>query len=96
MEQRAFEHEVLGMCGNDYEAPHTISADLSRELQTPVTEAQVRAALVSLASAGLVQAYVFEKSSNRYVPIDASAASTNQASWFMMTPEGRRAYGQAS
>lgn len=87
----AFEGEVLGRCGSDYEAPDTIANDIARDLKRPVTEAEVRAAFLSLASKGLVQAYVFEPSTSRYVPISSAAASRDEAAWFMTNAEGRAA-----
>jgi hypothetical protein len=83
MGQRAFEHEVLEMCGSDYEAPHTIAGDLTRELGRPVAEVEVRNALLALASKGQVQAYIFESSTNRYVPISSAMATEQQGAWFM-------------
>jgi hypothetical protein len=83
MEQGAFENDVLEMCGNDYEAPHTIAGDLARELGRPVTESEVRAAMLALASRGQLQAYVFEGSSNRYVPISSTTAIDRKDAWFM-------------
>ena len=70
-----FEYEVLGRCGNDYEAPHTIAGDLARDLQRPIAEVEVLAAFLSLAAKGLVQAYVFEDSTSRYVPVSSTTAS---------------------
>jgi len=89
----AFEYEVLGSCGNDYEAPHTVANDLARDLKRPVTEAEVRAAFVSLAAKGLVQAYTYEASGGGYVPISSREAAQNEAAWFMMNAEGRKFYG---
>ena len=94
MERSTFEDEVLGMCGNDYEAPHTIASDLARELRRPVTESEVRKALLALASKGLVQAFVFENPTNRYVPISSGAATQEEAAWFLITLEGHHAHVQ--
>ena|ERR1700680_2243680 len=92
MNRSAFEHEVLGRGGNDYETPHTIAGELARDLGRSVTESEVRAALISLASKGLVQAYVFEASRSDYVPISSAAASQEEAAWFMMSAKGRESY----
>ena len=78
----AFENEVLEMCGNDFEAPQTIAGDLSRELGRRISEAEVRGALMHLTSAGKLQAYVFESSSNRYVPISSAVAAQTEQAWF--------------
>ena len=85
MTQSAFEKEVLGFVCDDYEAPHTIAIDIARELGRPITEAEVRVALLALAAKGQVQAYVLDKASNRYVPISSSAASHESDAWFMAT-----------
>ena len=74
MKQRALESEVLNMCGNDFEAPHTVAGDLARELGRPVAESEVRVVMLALASKGQLQAYIFESSSSRYVPISSAAA----------------------
>jgi hypothetical protein len=95
MNVSAFESEVLDRCGNDYEAPHTIANDLARDLKRPVTESEVRAAFLSLASGGLVQAYVFEGSTNRYVPISSAAAVHESGAWFI-SKVGRGASNEAT
>jgi hypothetical protein len=86
----AMEDEVLGRCADDYEAPHTITSDIARDLKRPVAEVEVRAAFVSLAAKGLVQAYAFEMSSSRYVPISSTAAADESAAWFFITSAGRK------
>jgi hypothetical protein len=83
MSDGAIESEVLDRCGNDVEAPHTIASDISRDLGRQVSESEVRAAFLSLASKGLVQAYTFEASSSRYVPISSAEAAHTDAAWFM-------------
>ena len=83
--QGTFEEEVLGFVCDDYEAPHTIAIDIARELGRPITEVEVRTALLALAAKGQVQAYVFEKASNRYIPISSYAASHEPDAWFMAT-----------
>ena len=88
--------EVLGFIGNDYEAPHTIAGDLSRALGRVVPEAEVRAALEDLALKGWAQAFVFEPSTSRYVPIEAAEVKGRESPWFMATPEGMTAYETAS
>jgi hypothetical protein len=84
-----FEEEVLEMCSDDYEAPHSITADLSREMKRPVTEADVRTALVSLALAGKLQAYVFEESTSRYLPISSANATNTSGIWFRRIVNGQ-------
>jgi hypothetical protein len=84
----SFELEVLGWVADDYEAPHTIAADIARELKRPVSEAQVRAALLALAQKGMVQAYVYEPSSQRYRPISHGEAEAAKEPWFMTAATG--------
>jgi hypothetical protein len=91
MDDRAsFELEVLGMVADDYEAPHTISSDLARELGRPVAEGDVRTALLALVEQGLVQAYVYEPSSRRYRSIPAADARSTKEVWFMVNASGLR------
>ena len=91
MNRNAMEDEVLGRCADDYEAPHTIAGDIARTLGRPISEAEVRAAFLSLASIGLVQSYAFD-TSRGYVPISAAEASQQEAAWFMISAEGRKTY----
>ena len=84
------------MLGNDYEAPQTIASDLSRELGRAVPEAEVRAVLEDLALKGWAQAFVFESTTSRYVPIEAAEVKGRESPWFIATAEGMAAYGKAS
>ena len=95
LQMTPFETEVLDRCANDYEAPHTIAGDLARELERPVTESEVRAAFRSLASQGLVVAYIYDNSRNAYVPVSASVAQRDDAAWFMISNEGREQLNEA-
>jgi hypothetical protein len=79
----AFEREVLGRVAEDYEAAHTITADIARDLKRPVSEAEVRQALLSLASSGLVQAYMYDQAAQRYRTISPAQAQTEKEPWFM-------------
>jgi len=79
----AFELEVLEWVAQDYEAPHTIAGDIARELGRAVPDDEVRAALLELASRGLVQAFVFESGENRYRPVAAAEAQAAADVWFM-------------
>ena len=78
------EQEVLGMCADDYEAPHTIASDLSRVLGHAVTEQEIRDALLALAAKEAVQAYMFDGAIDRYVPISSAAAAHSSDVWFMV------------
>jgi len=82
MSATALETEVLSRVAEDYEAPHTIAGDIARDLERSISEAEVLTALLSLARSGLVQAYVYEPSSQRYRAISASEASAAQDPWF--------------
>jgi hypothetical protein len=81
----AFELEVLGWVAEDYEAPHTIAGDIAREIGRPVSEAEVRCALLDLTERGLVQAYAFEPGSGRYRSVTSAEARTIPEPWFMAT-----------
>jgi hypothetical protein len=96
MNLSAIEDEVLGSCADDYEAPHTIAADIARDIGRSVSEAEVRAAFIALTESGLVQAYLFDRADNRYKAISVTEASLNGDAWFFITPEGRRVADEAS
>ena len=81
-----FEDEVLGRVSNDYEAAHTITGDIARDLKRPVTEAEVLVALLNLAHSGLVQAYVYDASNKRYRAIAAGEAKDAKELWFKALP----------
>ena len=85
----AFELEVLDHVSDDYEAPHTIAGDISKALNRTISEADIRLALLALASNGLVQAYAYDAERKRYSPISASEAQASQDPWFMAAPAGR-------
>jgi predicted transcriptional regulator len=83
MKHNHFEEFVYGAVSNDYEAPHTITSDIARELGHPYTEKEVRSALIALARAGKVQAYIYDHKKSRYIPISSIAAENEQEAWFM-------------
>jgi len=84
----AFELQVLGWIADDFEAPHTITSDIARDLKRSVSEAEVRAALLALAQSGLVQAYLYEPAGRRYKPIPYREAEAAEDVWFMATEAG--------
>ena len=96
MNLSAIEDETLGRCADDYEAPHTIAGDITRDLGRPVSELEVRAAFFSLAEKGLVQAYRFDTSSNHWVAISPIDASREEAAWYFISAEGRRVQDEPS
>jgi len=85
MNQRGFEQEVLEFVRDDYEAPQTVVSDIARELGRPVSEQEVRSALLALTVSGQVQAYAFESTKGRYVPIASADAAKEQGVWFKAT-----------
>ena len=52
MTANSIELDVLGTVANDYEAPNSITVDLSREIGLPIAESVVTEVLLSLASKG--------------------------------------------
>jgi hypothetical protein len=85
---RAFDLEVLGWVAQDYESPHTIANDIARKLDRPISEEEVKAALLALAEIRLVQAYVYTGDRGRYQPINERAAENTEEVWFMATAAG--------
>ena len=88
MSLSAIEEEALWACGDDYEAPHTIVAQVARELERPVTESEVRAALLSLADNGYVQAFLFDDRLKQWNAVPAELAKRHPEAWFMITARG--------
>lgn len=87
MNRSAFEEEVLGFVCDDYEAPHTIASDMARELRRPITEAEVREALLSLACKGQVFTFKVDRAASRLIPIDVEDAAIEPEPWFLAKPE---------
>lgn len=96
MQPNAFERQVLAWCGDDYEAPHTIAADMARELEVAVTEDDVRAAMLALADQGLLQAYVYDRSVQAWAAISPGRAHSDESAWFMCSDAGRRFYSSTA
>jgi len=78
----AFELEVLGWINSDYEAPHTIARDISREAGENATENDVRAALLALSKSGRAQAYLYDEEVQCYKPVSHSEAAKADVPWF--------------
>jgi len=89
----ALQHEVLSRVAEDFEAAHTITSDIARDLGKPVSEAEVRQALLALARSGAVQAYVYDKGAQRYRTVSPAEAEASEEAWFMAVkePEGKNA-----
>jgi hypothetical protein len=79
----ALQREVLSRVAEDYEAAHTITSDIARDLGRSISEAEVTQALLELARAGAVQAYVYDVSSQRYRTISPAEAEAAKEAWFM-------------
>ena len=60
------EKEVLGSIFNDYESSSTIVGEVSQSLGQAVSELEIATALASLASYGLVGAYVYDSALGNY------------------------------
>jgi hypothetical protein len=89
----AIEEEILWSCSDDYEAPHTISTGVGERAEQPASEASVRAALLSLAERGFVQAYRYDKRSGAWVELTPAAAAKEPDAWFRTTALGAQELG---
>jgi hypothetical protein len=85
----AFEREVLSRVAEDYEAAHTITSDIARDLGRAVSEAEVRQALLALARSGAVQAYVYDASAQRYRTVSPADAEAAKEAWFMAVKDAK-------
>ena len=90
MSLSAIEEEILWSCSDDREAPHTIFAGIGERIEQPVTEPSVRAALLSLADRGYVQAYRYDKHSGKWLELTPVAAAKESDVWFLTTARGSR------
>ena len=88
----AIEEEVLWSCGDDYEAPHTITAQVARGMERPVTESEVRAVLLSLAENNYVQSYLFDDRLKEWSPVPPEIAKRETSAWFMVTAKGAQLF----
>jgi len=78
-----FDQLVFNAAYNDYEAPHTISADLSRILGRTVEEQETLAAFGRLTYLGLVQAFQFNAVAQQYRPVQPAMLSSVSDPWFL-------------
>jgi predicted SpoU family rRNA methylase len=74
--------DVLLRVADDVEAPHTIAADMSRDLGTPVSEVEALAILLELVHLGAVSVFEYSPAAQDYIHVDASQASTVADPWF--------------
>jgi hypothetical protein len=82
IEKDSFNDEVLDRVANDYEAPHTIVADLARDLGREVTEQEVLQALLALAISARVQAFVHDTTKHDYVSLAVDDVASHKSLWF--------------
>ena len=90
-----FEREVLGWLLDDYESPSSIAGDIARELDRPVTEAQVSEALRALVQKGLAEAFRYDKEAEAFERIQLSS-DTSDDIWYLALPRGRSEVDQAA
>ena len=74
--------DVLLRIADDVEAPHTLAADLSRDLGRPVSEPEVLAILLELVQLGAAAAFEYSHSAQRYEPIEIARISAVPDPWF--------------
>jgi hypothetical protein len=88
-----FEIDVLGRVADDVEAVHTIRDDLERDLDRPVSDQEVGAALVRLAAAGFLATLAYDETQQHLRPVDPGHFASEDL-WFEITREGRIAYAR--
>jgi hypothetical protein len=88
MTNPTLEEEVLERLDNDYGAAHTITPDIARDSGRAVTEDEVRKALIKLAHQGLVQAYLYNATAQRYQSIRPGDAEAEKEPWFRTIARG--------
>ena len=79
----ALQREVLSRVAEDYESAGTITSDIVRDLGRSISEAEVTQALLELARAGTVQAYVYDSGAQRYRSVSPAEAEAAKEAWFM-------------
>lgn len=85
------EVKLLEWTVNSYETPHTITEDLSRTLNEPLTEVEVAAALIGMCERGLVRAYSHDPASEMYTPLELTSPDDEVGiAWFRATDAGTR------
>jgi hypothetical protein len=85
----ALQREVLSRVAEDYEAARTITSDIARDLGRSVSEVEVTQALLELARAGSVQAYVYDTSTQRYRAVSPAEAEVAKEAWFKAINRGK-------
>ena len=92
MQLSAMETAVLEMCANDFEAPNTIVAEVSREIGRTVSELEVKETLEVLAQGGLVQTYLLLPCRGEFVPVEPGVGQVEQAAWYKRSERGSRVH----
>ena len=87
----AFDLDVFGRVGDDYEAIHTIRGDLERDLARPISVDEVGAALLRLVSLGFIDAFKFDAERNAFCRVKATVHPTEEL-WFLTNARGRAEY----
>jgi hypothetical protein len=85
----ALQQEVLSRVAEDYEAAHTITSDIARDLGRAVSEVEVRQLLLALAYSGAVQAYVYDAGTQRYRTVSPAEAAAAKEPWFMAVKDAK-------
>ncbi len=87
MSLNAFEFEVLGRAVSDYEAVHTIRADIARDLGRVIEVEEVIAAFVSLTRASLLDAFKFDQAKSSYCRVSIESGDATGL-WFLANANG--------
>jgi hypothetical protein len=90
------EIEVLGWLLDDYESPSSITDDIARGLDRPVTEAEVSETLRGLVRKGLAAAFRYNKEAEAFEPIELSPDMASDGLWYLALPRGRSEIDQAA
>jgi hypothetical protein len=82
---------VLRWASTDFEAPHTIVANVAHDLGRSVEESEILSSFVRLTQLGLVQAFRYDAAAGQFLPVQASALPALSASaWFLAASASAR------
>jgi hypothetical protein len=90
------EKEVLGWLFDDYESARSITNDIGRELQRPMTETDIAAALRALVEKGFALAFRYNKDAKAFEPVELRETTGSDDIWFLASPRGRTEIDQAA
>jgi hypothetical protein len=85
----ALQREVLSRVAGDYEAAHTITSDIARDLGRAVSEVEVRQMLLALAYSGAIRAHVYDAGAQRYRTVGPDEAAAAKEPWFMAVKDAK-------